>query len=76
MFSQLKARIDNQQQQIDELRSLRQGDQSALDITAVPSQRRSSVADSEVPADDARVIDGGPGYPMDGIKDQISCELH
>ena len=34
------------------------------------------MADSEVPADDARVIDGGPGYPVDGIKDQISCELY
>ena len=22
------------------------------------------------------MIDGGPGYPVDGIKEQISCELH
>jgi hypothetical protein len=73
------ARIDNFQRQIDELR-LRQGDQSAddlaVDTTAIPTERRSSVADSEVPADDARMIDGGPGYPVDGIKDAISCELH
>ena len=75
---QLLARLDNQQRQIDELK-LSRGDHSAdpaLDTTAVPSQRRSSVADSEVLDDDARVIDGGPGYPVDGIKDSISCELH
>ena len=33
-------------------------------------------SDLEVPADDARRIEGGPGYPVDGIKDNISCELH
>jgi hypothetical protein len=22
------------------------------------------------------MIEGGPGYPMDGIKESISCELH
>ena len=47
-----------------------------LDITANPSQRRSNVAESEVPSNDASYTDGGPGYPMDGIKEQISCELH
>ena len=73
-FSQMLARIDNQQRQIDELR-LRQGDQS-VDTTVVPTERRSSVADSELPAGDARVIDGGPGYPVDGIMEQIPCELH
>ena len=34
------------------------------------------MADSELPAGDARVIDGGPGYPVDGIMEQIPCELH
>ena len=75
MFNQLKARIDNQQQHIDKLR-LRQGDQSAdraLDLTVIPSQRRSSVADSELPADSARVTDGGPGYPVDGIIEKTPC---
>ena len=62
--------------QIDELRGERLQD-PALDITAGPSQWKSSVADSEAPAYDARrMIEGGPGYPVDGIKEQISCELH
>ena len=34
------------------------------------------MADSEVPADDARMIDGSAGYPVDGIKDQTPRELH
>ena len=35
------------------------------------------MTDSEASADDARrMIEGGPGYPVDGIKEQISCELH
>jgi hypothetical protein len=79
MLNQLKARIDNQQQQIDELKLMRQGDQSAdrtLELTVIPSQRRSSVADSEVPADSARVTDGGPGYPVDGIIEKTPCQLH
>jgi hypothetical protein len=76
-FNQLLARINHQQQQIDELRGVVRQQDPALDITAGPSQRKSSVGDSEVPADDARrMIDGGPGYPVDGIKDAISCELH
>ena len=75
---QLLARLDNQQRQIDELK-LSRGDHSAdpaLDTTVVLTERRSSVADSELPAGDAQVIDGGPGYPVDGIMEQIPCELH
>jgi hypothetical protein len=35
------------------------------------------VAESEAPADDARrMIEGGPGYPVDGIKESTSCELY
>ena len=76
-FKQLLARINHQQQQIDELRGVVRLEDHVLDITAGPSQRKSSVGDSEVPADDARrMIDDGPGYPVDGIKDSISCELH
>ena len=72
MFSEFQRRLD-QQQQIDELRGGRQ----LVDTTAGTSQRQSSVADSEVPvADDARMIDGGPGYPVDGIEDQTPCALH
>jgi len=69
-FSKLLARIDNQQQQIDELRGVVRLQDPAVDITAGPSQRRSSVGESEVPANDAR------GYPVDGIEEQSPCELH
>ena len=58
---------------------MRQGDQSAdrtRELTVIPSQRRSSVADSEVLADSARVTDGGPGYPVDGIIEKTLCQLH
>jgi hypothetical protein len=49
----------------------------ALDITAAASKRKSSVAESEAPTDDARrMIEGGPSYPVDGIKESTSCELH
>jgi hypothetical protein len=35
------------------------------------------VAEFEAPNDDARrMIEGGPGYPVDGIKKSTSCELH
>jgi hypothetical protein len=35
------------------------------------------MAESEAPTDDARrMIEGGPGYPVDGIKESISCDLH
>ena len=70
-FSEFQRRLDQQQKEIEKLRGGRQ-----LDNTAGTSQRQSSVADSEVPADDARMIDGGPGYPVDGIKEQTPCELH
>ena len=58
-------RIDNQQQQINELRGAVHG--HAQDITAAPSQRKSSVGDSEAPpaGDTQLMIDGGPGYPID-----------
>ena len=66
MFFEFQSRLDQQQRQIDELTGGRQ----LVDNTAGTSQRRSSMADSEVPAaDDARMIDGGPGYPVDGIKE-------
>ena len=74
-FSQLLARV-NHHQQIDEFRGVVRLQDPALDITADPSQRKSSVADSEVPAGETRRIEGGPGYLVDGIKDNISCELH
>ena len=74
-FNQLLARLNHQQQQIDELRGVARLQDPPLDITLIPSQRKSSVAYSEVLADDARRIDGGPSYPVDGIKDNISCEL-
>jgi hypothetical protein len=48
-----------------------------LDIN---SQQRSSVASTEVPADehDARMIDDAPGpsYPVDDVREMTNCELH
>jgi hypothetical protein len=39
--------------------------------------QKSSVAESEALTDDARrMIEGSPGYPVDGIKESTSCELH
>jgi hypothetical protein len=36
-----------------------------------------SVAESEAPTNNARwMIEGGPSYLVDGIKESISCELH
>jgi hypothetical protein len=44
------------------------------------SQRRSSVASTEVPVDehDARIIDVAPGsrYPVDDVREMTDCELH
>ena len=78
LLARFNQRQEEQQKQIDELRGvLRPPQDPALDITASPSQRKISVADSEAPADNAqRMIEGGPGYPVDGIKESISCELH
>ena len=77
-FSQLLCKIDNQQQQIDKLRGGVHLQDPTQDITAAPSQQKSSVGDSEAPptGDTQLMIEGGPGYPVDGIKDTISCELH
>jgi hypothetical protein len=65
------------------MHEIRQGGSSrpqedpALDIN---SQRRSSVASTEVPAveHDARMIDDAPGprYPMDDVREMTNCELH
>jgi hypothetical protein len=73
----LLSRINEQQQQIDEPRGVVRQQDPALDITADPSKQKNSVAESEAPTDDARrMIEDGPGYPVDGIKESISCELH
>jgi hypothetical protein len=73
----LLARVNEQQQQIDELRGVVRLQDPALDITADPSKRKNSVAESNAPTDDTRrMIEGGPSYPVDRIKESISCELH
>jgi hypothetical protein len=62
-------------------------DDPALDLN---SQQRSSMASTEVPADehDARIIDDAPGprypvddapgprYPVDDVREMTNCELH
>jgi hypothetical protein len=76
-FNQLLVRLNEQQQQIDKLRGVVRQQDPTLDIIAGPSKRKSSVAESEAPTNDARrMIEGGPGYPVDGIKESTSCELH
>jgi hypothetical protein len=53
-----------------------QQEDPALDIN---SQRRSSVASMEVPADDhALTIDDAPRarYPIDDVREMTNCELH
>ena len=48
----------------------------ALDIN---SQRRSSVASTEVPADENALIDDAPApprYPVDDVRESTDCELH
>ena len=76
-FNQLLARLNEQQKQIDELRGVARQEDPGLHIIGAPCKRKSSVAESEAPPDDARrMIEGGPGYPVDGIKESTSCELH
>jgi hypothetical protein len=53
-FHQLLARVNEQQQQIDELRRVVRLQDPALNITADPSKQKSSVAESEAPTDDTR----------------------
>jgi hypothetical protein len=73
----LLARLNEQRQQIDKLRGVVRQQDPALDITAGPSKWKSSVAEYEAPTDHARLmIEGGPGYPVDGIKESTSCKLH
>jgi hypothetical protein len=75
-FNQLLARVNEQQQRIDELRGVVYLQDPALDITADPSKRKSSVAESEAPTDDARrMIEGGPGYAKVGM-DEIVMGFH
>ncbi|KAK1691760.1 hypothetical protein QYE76_008457 [Lolium multiflorum] len=59
-----------QQREINELKGQRQPDNTA----GISQRRDSSVADSEAPP--LRMIDGGPGDPVDGIKEQTPCDLH
>jgi hypothetical protein len=55
-YNQLLARLNEQQNQIDELRGVSRQE----DITGAPSKWKSSVAESEAPSDDARrMIEGG-----------------
>jgi hypothetical protein len=70
-FFEFQRRLDQQQREIDELKGGRK-----LDNTDGTSQRRSNMADSEAPPDSPWMIDGGPGYPVDGIKEQTRCDLH
>ncbi|KAK1611503.1 hypothetical protein QYE76_035176 [Lolium multiflorum] len=70
-LDQQQREIQQQQLEINELKGQRQPDNTA----GISQQRDSSVADSEV-APPLKMIDGGPGDPVDGIKEQTPCDLH
>ena len=56
--------------------SSRPQEDPALDIN---SQRRSSVASTEVPVDENALIDDAPApprYPVDDVRESTDCELH
>ena len=82
-IGELEASLQRQQQQIDELRGLRSQQQDPT-FDGGPSQRRSSVASTEVPAGHAAVMDStrmiddaaAPMEAVDAIKEKTSCELH
>lgn len=48
----------------------------AFNATGPPSQRKSSVASTELPADDDAVMLAAPRYPVDDITESENCELH
>ena len=63
---------------VEEIRqqsSSRPQEDRTLDIN---SQQRSSVASTEVPADENALIDDAPGprYPVDDVREMTNCELH
>ena len=80
----MEAALKRQQQQINELTSRRSQEQDPTFDEADPSQRRSSVASTEVLASDATVIhtthmiDGATAQmeAVDAIKEKTSCELY
>ena len=67
-MSEFQRRLDEQQRQIEILSRGRQLESSG---------QSSSMAESEVPAaHNAQMIEGGPGYPVDEIKEQTPCDLY
>ncbi|KAK1644471.1 hypothetical protein QYE76_062276 [Lolium multiflorum] len=68
-LDQQQREVQQQQREINELKGQRQPDNTA----GISQRRDSSVADSEAPT--TRMIDGGPGDPVDGIKEQTPCDL-
>ena len=88
MNEKFQAMFKLQQEQINELRVLARQQDPALDSSVGPSQRRSSVASTEVQANNlmlmennAPVIDDTAGatmvrYPVDEVEARTACELH
>ena len=79
-FMMFERALREQQKQLDELKQkTSQGKQSPVDCSAAaPSQRKSSVASTELQADDHALMDDAPTmprYPMDDITENTSCEL-
>jgi hypothetical protein len=81
VMANFQRELTNMKKQVAELQrqssSRPQEDPAALDIN---SQRaRSSVASTEVPADENALIDDAPApprYPVDDVRESTDCELH
>nr|XP_051229090.1 uncharacterized protein LOC127346885 [Lolium perenne] len=54
----------------------RRDEDPAFNATGPPSERKSSVASTELPADDDAVMLAAPRYPVDDITESENCELH
>ena len=72
-MQQIEEILRRQQEQIDALSQQaagpsRQQEDPAFDTTGPPSQRKSSVASTELPADDDAPI--APRYPVDDIMER------
>jgi hypothetical protein len=83
-FKEYDAKFQSWQKQMDQLKAQHsQQDPASFDGSAGPSIRKSSVASTEVPADDVvlldttQMIEGAPtATSVDDITEKTSCELH
>jgi hypothetical protein len=77
---EFERRLTQQEEQLKTMSQPRASPQEPADPafkSTVPSQRKSSQASTEVPANDAMLLDDAPmaRYPVDDVTDKKSCEL-